>query len=52
MHNKIKTLDELVGLRETWAREGRKVVWTNGCFDILHAGHARSLVTRRRSGIS
>ena len=41
--NKLKTLDELTVLREAWAREGRRVVWTNGCFDLLHAGHARSL---------
>lgn len=26
-------------LRETWAREGLSVGFTNGCFDILHAGH-------------
>jgi rfaE bifunctional protein nucleotidyltransferase chain/domain len=37
------TLDELVALRPTWARERRRVVWTNGCFDILHVGHVRSL---------
>lgn len=43
MSGKIKTIDELAALRPGWAREGRKVVWTNGCFDILHAGHARSL---------
>jgi rfaE bifunctional protein nucleotidyltransferase chain/domain len=40
---KIKTLDELIALRGGWSREGRKVVWTNGCFDLIHAGHARSL---------
>jgi rfaE bifunctional protein nucleotidyltransferase chain/domain len=37
------TLDELIALRPAWAREGRRVVWTNGCFDILHVGHIRSL---------
>ena len=41
--SKIKTLDELIALRSGWAREGRKVVWTSGCFDLVHAGHARSL---------
>jgi rfaE bifunctional protein nucleotidyltransferase chain/domain len=39
---KLKTLDELLTLRREWALQGRKVVWTNGCFDLLHAGHARS----------
>jgi D-glycero-beta-D-manno-heptose 1-phosphate adenylyltransferase len=40
---KIRTLDELIPLRAAWARDGRKVVWTNGVFDLLHAGHVRSL---------
>jgi rfaE bifunctional protein nucleotidyltransferase chain/domain len=39
---KLKTLEELLVLRREWAVQGRKVVWTNGCFDILHTGHARS----------
>jgi rfaE bifunctional protein nucleotidyltransferase chain/domain len=39
---KLKTLEELLTLRREWARKGSKVVWTNGCFDLLHAGHARS----------
>ena len=30
-------------LRETWAREGLSVGFTNGCFDILHAGHVALL---------
>ena len=41
--SKVRTLEELAVLCESWRREGRKVVWTNGCFDLLHAGHARSL---------
>jgi rfaE bifunctional protein nucleotidyltransferase chain/domain len=30
--------------------EGRKIVFTNGCFDILHAGHVRYLRHARRLG--
>ena len=30
--------------------EGRKIVFTNGCFDILHAGHVRYLRQARRLG--
>jgi rfaE bifunctional protein nucleotidyltransferase chain/domain len=30
-------------LRERDRTEGRVVVWTNGCFDVLHAGHIASL---------
>jgi D-beta-D-heptose 7-phosphate kinase/D-beta-D-heptose 1-phosphate adenosyltransferase len=41
--SKLKTLDELMVLRTQWKAEGKKVVWTNGCFDLVHAGHIRSL---------
>jgi len=41
--SKLKTLEELAAMRQQWAAEGRKVVWTNGCFDLVHAGHVRSL---------
>src|SRR4051794_31014381 len=33
----------LVGLRRQWRAAGKVVVWTNGCFDLLHVGHLRSL---------
>lgn len=33
-----------------WRRAGKRVVFTNGCFDLLHAGHARYLQEARRSG--
>lgn len=33
----------LLEAREGWRREGLRTVWTNGCFDILHVGHARFL---------
>ncbi len=36
-------LDDAKALRETWAREGLSVGFTNGCFDILHAGHVALL---------
>ncbi|MCP2519909.1 D-glycero-beta-D-manno-heptose 1-phosphate adenylyltransferase [Candidatus Aminicenantes bacterium AC-335-A11] len=38
---KIKKLDELINLRKRWKQEGKKVVFTNGCFDILHLGHIK-----------
>ena len=37
------TLKETKALREQWGREGRSVGFTNGCFDILHAGHVALL---------
>jgi rfaE bifunctional protein nucleotidyltransferase chain/domain len=40
--SKVRTLDELVVCRDAWSRAGKIVVWTNGCFDLLHVGHIRS----------
>ncbi len=36
---KLKTLDELRTIAQRAREEGRRIVWTNGCFDILHVGH-------------
>lgn len=36
---KLMTLDRAVARRETLRAEGRKLVLTNGCFDLLHCGH-------------
>ena len=33
-----------------WKRAGRKVVFTNGCYDILHPGHIRLLESARSLG--
>ena len=37
--DKIKDLATAKDLVMQWKREGKKVVFTNGCFDILHLGH-------------
>lgn len=42
--------DELVQQRAAWKREGKKVVFTNGCYDILHPGHIRLLESARSLG--
>src|SRR5439155_10956602 len=41
---------DLIPLREEWRREGKSVVWTNGCFDVLHAGHVHLLEQSKRLG--
>jgi len=41
--SKIKTFDEIKKLRETFRDKNLKLVFANGCFDILHVGHTRYL---------
>jgi rfaE bifunctional protein nucleotidyltransferase chain/domain len=47
---KVKTLDELVPLVRDARRRGKRVVFTNGCFDLLHRGHVRYLDQARHLG--
>ena len=37
--NKIISRSEAAALVERWQKDGEKVVFTNGCFDIVHRGH-------------
>lgn len=46
----IYTREELVRVRAEWKRAGKKVVFTNGCYDILHPGHIRLLEAARSLG--
>jgi D-beta-D-heptose 7-phosphate kinase/D-beta-D-heptose 1-phosphate adenosyltransferase len=41
--SKLVTLDQLEGLADDYRRKGQKIVFTNGCFDLLHVGHVRTL---------
>ena len=47
---KIATLHEAKILTDKWKKEGLKVVFTNGCFDILHLGHIDYLEKARLIG--
>ena len=47
---KIKTLEEMAQIRQELRQNGRKLVFTNGCFDILHVGHVRYLSQARALG--
>jgi rfaE bifunctional protein nucleotidyltransferase chain/domain len=46
----IYTREQLLVVRQEWKRLGRKVVFTNGCYDILHPGHIRLLESARSLG--
>jgi D-beta-D-heptose 7-phosphate kinase/D-beta-D-heptose 1-phosphate adenosyltransferase len=48
--NKICTRESLNDKIDQLRKEGKKIVFTNGCFDILHAGHTRYLREAKRSG--
>jgi len=48
--NKILSWEALSERRNHWKQEGKKVVFTNGCFDILHYGHLHYLAAARDLG--
>jgi rfaE bifunctional protein nucleotidyltransferase chain/domain len=48
--DKVVTWEELRAGRARARAAGRKVVFTNGCFDLLHAGHVRYLEAARALG--
>lgn len=48
--SKLLDLDSLIHERERLRREGKRVVFTNGCFDLLHPGHVRYLAEARALG--
>ena len=48
--SKIVTVEKLVPRLNAFCKSGRKSVFTNGCFDILHVGHVRYLAAARSEG--
>jgi D-beta-D-heptose 7-phosphate kinase/D-beta-D-heptose 1-phosphate adenosyltransferase len=48
--NKIHDLHSLQTQVEAWRASGQKIVFTNGCFDLLHAGHVTYLEAARKMG--
>ncbi len=47
---KIVSLENLIPIVNDAQKAGRQVVFTNGCFDILHVGHVRYLAAAREAG--
>ena len=50
MHSGILTIEEAILRFGREKRNGRRVVFTNGCFDLLHPGHIQSLEQARALG--
>jgi rfaE bifunctional protein nucleotidyltransferase chain/domain len=50
MMRKVKNHDELREIVEDLKAAGKKIVFTNGCFDILHTGHSRYLQMAKSYG--
>ena len=50
MHSGILTIEEAILRFGCEKRNGRRIVFTNGCFDLLHPGHIQSLEQARALG--
>lgn len=50
IQKKIYTIDELSRLRNQWRMLSKKVVFTNGCFDLIHRGHNTFLLEAAEFG--
>ena len=49
-YSKIKSRPQMVDVRAQLKTDGLRVVFTNGCFDLLHSGHASYLAFARGQG--
>lgn len=50
MHEKVLSRSEVVSALTARRTQGRRVVFTNGCFDLMHVGHTRYLQAARELG--
>jgi rfaE bifunctional protein nucleotidyltransferase chain/domain len=50
MNKYVKSINELIEIRDKLKKENKKVVFTNGCFDILHAGHVDYITKAKEKG--
>ena len=47
---KLTTLERLVRMCQLWKEKGKRIVFANGIFDILHVGHVRYLKDAKKEG--
>jgi D-beta-D-heptose 7-phosphate kinase/D-beta-D-heptose 1-phosphate adenosyltransferase len=50
VNHKVKTRDELIDLLARRRAQKQRIVFTNGCFDLMHVGHTRYLQAARELG--
>lgn len=48
--NRIESIQRLSAIVARLKEEGKRVVFTNGCFDLIHVGHTRYLEAARKMG--
>jgi len=50
LRTKVKSLNAILKIIPTLRRRNKKIVFTNGCFDLMHLGHAKYLEEARQKG--
>jgi len=50
MVKKLQSLVNLIGIREDLKSQGKRVIFTNGCFDLIHGGHIHLLREAKKLG--
>ena len=50
IESQIKSLDEISNIANNHRAKGEKIIFTNGCFDILHSGHVKYLEESKKLG--
>ena len=50
MLSKVKQRQELASLLQSYRQAGKRIVFTNGCFDLMHVGHTRYLQAAKELG--
>ena len=50
MIKKVTSVEKLISTLDDYRKQGKKIVFTNGCFDLLHVGHVRYLQEAKTLG--